>query len=130
MPLPRLGQTVFFGDRELAITFAALKSFSETRQTTNPDVAMWIVIGIVLLIVAMGVVILVLFQRKHELYVEQVLENEKQKRRLADTARAAHERTIAYACHQLRYGLLVHVLNAVVPTAVLNVSCCLAFLFG
>ncbi len=95
-------QTITFGDRTLTLTIGALPSFQATRQTSNPDVAMWIVIGIALLIVALAVVILVLFNRKHGMYLDQLVENEKQKRRFADSARAAHEKTIAYASHQLR----------------------------
>ena len=95
-------QTFKFCDRTLTVTYASLPAFVSSRRTSNPDVAMWIVIGIVLVLVGASCILMIVFQKKHTLLVRQIVETEKHKRKLADTARSAHERTIAYASHQLR----------------------------
>ena len=97
-------QTVVFGDRTITMHYAALPEYLNERRTTNPDTAMWIVVGVVVLMVVTAVILLAAYERQNARYSALVLQAEKHRAMLVDTAREAHERTIAYACHQLRYG--------------------------
>ena len=79
-----------------------MPSFVSARQTSNPEFVLGFSLGIVLVLVALfALMALYVYAReKQSARVEE--ERRKHHTLLVKAAKEAHERTIAYACHQLR----------------------------
>jgi hypothetical protein len=99
----RRWQTLRFADREFKVTFAALPEYIALRRTRTPVYALSLaVVSVVLLSTLMAVTTLVVYNRVTSAVQQAVLE-EHHKKSVLEATKAAHEKTIAYACHQLRY---------------------------
>ena len=87
----------------LRMHFGALPAFVVSQQTSNPYISFWTVLGITMIMVVVAVALMAVFERKQAQVVALMLEREVQRHNLANAAREAHELTIAYACHQMRF---------------------------
>ena len=98
-----LVQSTHFGSRSLDITIAAMPNFISSRKSNLPEfVAAFAFIVVVTLVGVISLVALVMAVR-HSSVAERRLLTERHKQALVAASKDAHERTIAYACHQLRY---------------------------
>ena len=101
----RFWQSLRFADRTFKVTFAALDGFVGARSTTNPVyVFSFAIFAVVASTCLMGGLALLLYSRVRNSVQSAVLQ-EQHKKLMLQASKAAHEKTIAYACHQLRYGM-------------------------
>ena len=95
-------QDIDFGDREFTVTIAARPEFIARRQSSLPQVVLGFALGIVVVMVSLGVVMAVVQVIRARAALNAAVTHEKHKTSLIEASKAAHEKTIAYACHQLR----------------------------
>ncbi len=95
-------QTLSVHDLTLRVTIAALPRFIESRRTDNPIYVLSFALAMNLLLVLLFVVITVYMHSQQSSREQMLLAAEQHQRRLMEAAKDAHEKTIAYACHQLR----------------------------
>ena len=93
-------QAITIGNRQLQVTIIALPSFISARGST----AKWVLTFSVLSVVATSFAFAVIVYFRNTSVTKQALMEEHHKKRMLEATKAAHEKTIAYACHQLRYG--------------------------
>jgi hypothetical protein len=90
------------GSLPLRMTIAALPNFIRSRRSDNPVYVLAFALGTNIAVILLFVLASV-YWRKDALARERLLlAAEQHQRRLMETAKDAHEKTIAYACHQLR----------------------------
>ena len=95
-------QPLSFGDRVFDVTVAARPEFINVRRTDMPDIVLGVCIGIVVvLVVLITIVGMVLYRKQKEAMMKRARE-EQHRLSIVEASKLAHERTIAYACHQLR----------------------------
>ena len=95
-------QPLTFGDRVFDVTVAARPEFISVRRTDMPDIVLGVCIGIVVvLVVLITVVGMALYRKQKEAMMKRARE-EQHRLSIVEASKLAHERTIAYACHQLR----------------------------
>ena len=91
-----------FTNRLFEFTFAALPEFLASRQTNNPLFVLGFSLGVMaVLIVLFALMAFYLYKRDRQ-HIAASLERQLQKQQVVNAAKEAHERTIAYATHQLR----------------------------
>ncbi len=91
-----------YGARQFRLQVAAMPAFLNARYTSNPRFVLGFSLGIVLVLVALFALLAwyVFAREKQSRKAED--QRRKQHSLLVKAAKEAHERTIAYACHQLR----------------------------
>ena len=87
----------------MTLTVAATPQFIAQRLTANPLITQWFVIASVIGVVLLAFGAIRAFYRSHAEHLVHVADRERMVVEAAALAGDAHERTIAYACHQLRY---------------------------
>ncbi len=80
----------------------ALPRFTESRRTHNPAYVFSFALAMILLLVALFLVVAVYMHLHQAARSRQLLAASQHQRKLMQIAKDAHEKTIAYACHQLR----------------------------
>jgi signal transduction histidine kinase len=100
-----VAQYVTLANRVFRVTMAALPEFSDKRSTSNPSIVLGFSVGIVVVLVALFAS-LGFYQYKKDMAVAKAdAERRQQTALVMNAAKDAHEKTIAYACHQLRNPL-------------------------
>ena len=96
-------QSIQFGDRSFDVTIAATAHFINSRKSSLPEFVAGSLIAVVIVLVCLvsTVALAVVVREKGRSERRVLLERHKQA--VAAASKEAHERTIAYACHQLRY---------------------------
>jgi hypothetical protein len=100
-------QTISIANLRIRVTIAALPEFTATRRTNNPELLVVFAGVMTLALLTVFAVVIVHLDKHERLRVASIQAAEQHQRKLADAARDAHEKTIAYACHQLRYCAMV-----------------------
>ena len=96
-------QHLKFGGRALSVQIAARPEFVAGRRSTMPSFVLAFAIGMVVIVVSLlALMALVQFTREQPELRRRIMQ-EQHKMSLVEASKAAHEKTIAYACHQLRY---------------------------
>ncbi len=95
-------QIVMFGSLRLRVTIAALSSFVSSRRSDNPLYVLSFALGMNVMLVLLFVLASVYLHVQEALKTRMLMAAEQHQRKLTEAAREAHEKTIAYACHQLR----------------------------
>lgn len=91
--------------RTFRFTFAALPRFVDTRRTGHPTILLLFSLGLVaVLAILFGGVAYILCKRDRQ-RMEAAMEKRQHEEKVMRIAKETHERTIAYACHQLRNPL-------------------------
>ena len=106
-PWPNLCNTcqiLRFAERDLLVTIAARPEFITKRRTNLPEVVLVFCLVLVVVLVGLLVVGVAIQQARSREKEQRRLAEEQHRMKLAEASKQAHERTIAYACHQLRYG--------------------------
>ena len=93
-----------FAERDLLVTIAARPEFITKRRTNLPEVVLVFCLVLVVVLVGLLVVGVAIQQARSREKEQRRLAEEQHRMKLAEASKQAHERTIAYACHQLRYG--------------------------
>jgi hypothetical protein len=96
-------QSVRIGNMDVRATMAAMPRFVSSRRTDNPTFVFVFMLGANVLLVLLFVVAAVHMHGREPQRAAAALQAEQQRLKLTEAAREAHEKTIAYACHQLRY---------------------------
>ena len=94
-------QTLSLSNLSLKITIAALRSYKDKRATDGPQLLFVLALVLVLILFFSALGISIYLHAKERATAVVLLAKERAERDLADTARSAHEKTVAYACHQL-----------------------------
>ena len=100
--LPR--QALQFGDRSFDVTIAAMPHYIASRKSSLPEFV--VAFAVTLVVFAVGFVAtaaIAVVVREHGIAERRLLQ-EVHKQAVIEASKEAHERTIAYACHQLRSG--------------------------
>jgi hypothetical protein len=95
-------QTLTLGTLRLRVTIAGLPRFVAARRTDNPYYVLSFALAMNVLLVVLFVLASIYLHSQQAARAKQLMAAEHHQRKLAETAREAHEKTIAYACHQLR----------------------------
>jgi Na+-transporting methylmalonyl-CoA/oxaloacetate decarboxylase gamma subunit len=98
----RVCQTVFLGDLRMRVTIAGLPRFESSRRTDNPLYVLSFALGMNVMLVLLFVLASVYLHVQESVRRRMLMAAEQHQRKLTEAAREAHEKTIAYACHQLR----------------------------
>jgi signal transduction histidine kinase len=77
----------------------------ESRSTENPQIVLGFSLGIVVILIVLFILLGVYQHRKDEAAAAAEIQRQQQHTQLVNAAKEAHEKTIAYACHQLRNPL-------------------------
>ena len=101
-PMVCCSQSLRFGERDLVVTIAARPEFISKRRSNLPEVVLAFCLVLVVVLVGLLVVGVVILQARARTKEQRRLAEEKHRIMLAEASKQAHERTIAYACHQLR----------------------------
>ncbi len=102
-------QVVPFGNLDLRVTIAGLPRFIALRRTDNPAFVLSFALGMNLLVVLLFILGAVFLHSHEAARSRHLLAAEQHQRKLTEAAREAHEKTIAYACHQLRCATVARV---------------------
>ena len=97
------GQFVQFADRRLQVEIAARPEFISRRRTSMPTFVLGLSLGMVLVLVCLLSAVLFIQVGRSRAAIRQRIVEEEHKKSVVQAAKEAHEKTIAYACHQLRY---------------------------
>jgi malonyl CoA-acyl carrier protein transacylase len=100
-------QALHIFGRTCDVVIAARPSFIARRRTTMPLSVLGLSVGIVLVVVCLLSAVLALHQHRVRGEMKQRQLREEHQLNVVNAAKEAHERTIAYACHQLRYVVSV-----------------------
>lgn len=93
---------MMISNRHFELTVAALPEFVSARATNNPVFILSFSLAIVFALVVLFAFVIVYQHFKSIAATKAQLEQQKQQHEVANAAKEAHERTIAYASHQLR----------------------------
>ena len=117
-------QSLRFGMRELSVTMVALPEFVSARRTNLPEVVLAFCLVLVTVLVGLIVVGAAIHNARVKAEEQRRSVEEQHKASLLKASTQAYERTIAYACHQLRSARLLTCKGDRV--CVLRASCCVS----
>lgn len=91
-----------FGDAIFTLKVTALPEYISNRRTTNPQFLLGTSLFIVVVILTLITATLLYFRRREAQHLQAEADRRQQEVQVINAAKEAHEKTIAYACHQLR----------------------------
>lgn len=100
-------QNVTFGDRNFQLSIIAQPEFITSRRTQNPEFVLGFSLSIVFVLVILFALLGAYLHWREMQRGKEEAEKRKQHALLITAAKEAHEKTIAYACHQLRCALVL-----------------------
>jgi hypothetical protein len=95
-------QELVFGDRVFNVTFAARQEFLSRRLTNLPEFVFGFCLGMVIVVVVLLSVVAAVQYSKAKAVMQKHHVEEQYRLSILQASKLAHERTIAYASHQLR----------------------------
>jgi signal transduction histidine kinase len=104
-PSVSLMQPIQVANNKYDMTIAALPAFVSSRTTDNPAFVLGFSLGIVVVLSILFTSAAVYQHRKDKAAAAAEIQRQQQHAQVVNAAKDAHERTIAYACHQLRNPL-------------------------
>ena len=94
-----------FGERDLTVIVAARPEFISKRRSNLPEVVLAFCLAMVAVLVGLLVVGVAILRGRERVKQQRRVAEEEHRIVVAEASKQAHERTIAYACHQLRYTM-------------------------